>query len=160
MTKSSMHALALVVLCSMPAVALASDPLPTHACAAISPAADRLACYDAAFPPLADPAALAAAREKAVNEFGLSGIQLRERTPEHIRKLSPDRIQASVTRVTMREDGSRVLTLDNGQVWWLTEATSKGPLEIGDQVAIRTAALGSFMLITPSRVPLRARRIN
>lgn len=160
MTMSSLHVLALVVLCSVPVAAVAFESPPTHACAAVSSSTERLSCYDAAFPPLDDPAALAAAKEKALSEFGLSGDQLRERTPEHIRKLAPERIQASVTRIAIRADGSRTLTLDNGQVWWLTEVTSKGHLKVGDQVALRTAALGSFMLITPSRVPLRARRID
>lgn len=146
------------------AAALPSVAAQTHECARVTESAARLACYDAAFPPVRDEAALAAAaqarREQALKDFGLDATQLRERAPESERVEQPSRIEASITRVTQRDNGQRVVTLDNGQVWLLTEATSKGLLKEGDRVTVRTAALGSYVLVAPGRATLRARRLN
>lgn len=160
MANVSLFAAALVVLGLVPiATATASGPQ-SHACAGVSPPSERLACYDAAFPPLSDPQALAQAKEKAVAEFGLSDDQLRERDPARARDLEPSRIEATVSVLGQRADGARVVTLDNGQVWVLTTVTSKGPLNVGDRVTVRAAALGTYMLVTPGGVPLRVRRMD
>lgn len=149
----------------IPVLAFAAEPSrASHPCAGLSDSEKRLACYDAAFPPVVDAAAEAAARqaaqEKARQEFGLNLVQLREREPERFRDEMPDRIEAKVSRVSQRPSGERVVTLDNGQVWLLTEATSKGPLSAGNSVSIKAGAMGNFLLITPARASLRARRIQ
>lgn len=149
----------------VPALAFAAGPSKSsHACAAVASPEERLACYDAAFPPTVDPVAEAAAREaaqeRARQDFGLNRVQLREREPERFRDETPDRIEAKVAGISQRPSGERVVTLDNGQVWLLTEATSKGPLAAGDQVSIKAGAMGSFLLVTPGRATLRARRIR
>ncbi len=137
---------------------------PSHPCAAITEPSKRLACYDAAFPPAGTAGSqglgLEEQKRKALRDFGLDQVQLRERDPERMRELSPDRIEAGVADVALRSTGHRVVTLDNGQVWLLTEVSSKGYLASGDRVTIRKAALGNYMLLTPQRVPLRARRIQ
>lgn len=135
----------------------AEPPTESHACATVPDPAERLACYDAAFPHGVD---AQSARDKALLDFGLNKVQLRVRAPEHMRDLSPDRIEATVTHVGYRATGERLVTLDSGQVWLLTEVTSKGQLATGDRVVIREAALGTYMLLTPKRVPLRARRLQ
>lgn len=160
MAKLSMFAAALLVLCSVPVVTANAFEPQTHACAGIASPTERLACYDTAFPPLSDPEALARAKEKAVAEFGLSQDQLRERDPNAARNVDPSRIEGTVAALSQRADGVRVVTLDNGQVWVLTEVTSKGPLYVGDQVKVRKAALGTYMLVTPGGVPLRVRRMD
>lgn len=132
----------------------------SHDCAGVASPAERLTCYDTAFPPVVDPEARALAEEKAMKNFGLSETELRERDPDPNRAADRSKIEATVTAVTHRSDDRRVVTLDNGQVWALTRATSMGPLGAGDRVEIRTAALGTYMLLTPSGVPLRVRRIN
>lgn len=136
----------------------------THPCTQVVDPGERLACYDAAFPPSADARKAAvdieAQREAALRDFGLNKMQLRESQPERMQVIAPDRIEAKVVRVHQTADGKRSVTLDNDQVWLLTEATSKGWLEDGDRVVIREAALGSYMLLTPSRIALRARRIR
>lgn len=131
-----------------------------HACAAVIGAGERLACYDAAFPPVAGAVDMASERERGLREFGLNKSQLRVRDPDRMVVVAPDRIEASVARMTVRATGERVITLDTGQVWLLTEVTMKGPLRIGDRVMIREAALGSHMLLTPKNIALRARRIQ
>lgn len=141
-----------------------AQPVDVRSCASLTEPTRRLACYDAVYPP-ADGASsvlfdLESEREKAREDFGLNNLQLRDRQPEQMRDLDPDQIEAVVARVTQRSTGERVVTLENGQAWLLTEATSKGRLVSGDQIVIRKAALGTFMLLTAKRVPLRARRLN
>lgn len=136
----------------------------SHPCATVTEATERLACYDGAFPPPADARSsvvdIQSERDRALREFGLNKVQLRVREPERMRDVSPDRIEATVARVGSRPTGERVVTLDSGQVWLLTEVTSKGHLKSGDRVAIREAAMGTYMLVTPTRIALRARRIQ
>ncbi len=164
MSIPSLHALASLLLCSALVTGDASAQTTAHTCATVPEPSRRLACYDAAFPPAATaqtgPVDLEAERAQVLRDFGLNKVQLQERQPQHIRDLSPDRIEAVVARVISRATGERVVTLDNGQVWLLTEVTSKGSLASGDRVVIRQAALGTFMLLTARRVPLRARRID
>jgi len=138
----------------------ASLQMAVHACAAVSGASERLACYDAAFPPVRGAVDMASEKERALKEFGLNKAQLRDRNPERMSVIAPDRIEASVARMSVRSTGERVVTLDSGQVWLLTEVTMKGPLRVGDRVMIREAALGSHMLLTPRKIALRARRIQ
>ena len=131
-----------------------------HACTTVTAASERLACYDAAFPPVANAVDMASERERALKEFGLNKAQLRDRDPDRMSVLAPDRIEGVIARVSVRPTGERVITLDSGQVWLLTEVTVKGPLQVGDRVIIREASLGSHMLITQKNVALRARRIQ
>lgn len=140
--------------------AVAAPQASSHACAAITAASERLACYDAAFPPVPDAVDMASEKERALRDFGLNKSQLRDSDPERMRVVAPDRIEGSVARLNVRPTGERVVTLDSGQVWLLTEVTMKGQLRIGDRVTIREAALGSHMLLTPKNIALRARRIQ
>ena len=142
--------------------AMAAEPS-AHACASVADPDKRLACYDAAFPPAAGARSgvdIEAERQQALKDFGLTKVQLQVRDPERMREVSPHQIEAAITRISSRPTGERVVTLDNGQVWLLTEVTSKGFMKIGDRVVVRLAALGSYMLMTPKRVALRARRIQ
>lgn len=164
MSSSPQQALtAFALFLAMTAAATAAESS-THACASVADPTQRLACYDAAFPPAGDAQFGAIvdpeiARAQALKDFGLNKAQLSAREPERMRELSPERIEATVAGITNRSTGERVLTLDNEQIWLLTEVTSKGRLRVGDRVVLRTAALGTYKLITPGRVPLRAKRI-
>lgn len=155
--RCALFALSLVVVTS----ATAGE---SHPCAPVNDASERLACYDAAFPRPADarpePVVDEAARADSLQEFGLSQEQLRKRDPERMREIMPDQLQAKVAGVAYRRTGERLITLESKQVWLLTEVTSKGQLRVGDPVVIRRAALGSFMLVTPGGVRLRARRVE
>ena len=155
-----------ILICSA-AMAVASLVMTTtvsaaesQQCAAVADPAERLACYDAAFPPLSGAASLEATREKDLKNFGLNQVQQRASVPENQRVALPDRIEAAVTAVRTLAEGARTVTLENGQVWLLPEVTSKGHLEAGDHVVIRKAAIGTFMLITPGRIALRAKRLQ
>lgn len=137
-----------------------------HTCAVISDANERLACYDRAFPPIAGAGTVASAeqlearRKLAAEEFGLNPRQIFERKPQALQEVEPDRIEGTVKSIVERADGERVVTLENGQVWLLTEVTSRGRLAVGDNVTVREAALGTYMLLTPKRIPLRAKRLR
>jgi hypothetical protein len=161
---SSLSALVLLALV-VAAPAHAADPVASsHACASVVEPAERLACYDAAFPPTAAEAVPMLTpeqeREQAVARFGLNRQQVEKREPERRRDEGPARIEDVVAGVSYPKSGGRVVTLDSGQVWLLTDAASKGHLSKGDAVVVRKAALGSYMLVTPARVALRAKRLN
>jgi hypothetical protein len=131
---------------------------PGHPCATIAEPGRRLACYDAAF---GQPAEIQVeARERAEQEFGLSDAERRARDPVEATRVEPDRIEASVTKVRYGDSGERVVSLDNGQVWVTTERGSRGTIDVGERVAVRKAALGTHMLVTAARVPLRVRRVR
>lgn len=147
--------------------AIGAEPTITHPCAAIEDGQERLACYDAAFPrPVGRQVREQAPDTDSIQahersqDFGLSEAQLRAREPERGQEKRVELIEATVVGIRYRSSGERIITLDNGQVWLQTEVTVRGPLAEGDQVSIRRAALGSFMLVTPGRVALRARRIE
>jgi hypothetical protein len=153
----------LFLIATIAATASAAEDPANPGCSTILGAAERLACYDKLFPPASGAASIVdreAQRVKALQDFGLSHAQVVSREPEETRAPEFDQIAAHVLRVSERADGNRVVTLDNGQTWLLTEGTSKGWLRPGDAISIRKAALGTFLLMTPSRFPLRARRIQ
>jgi hypothetical protein len=134
----------------------------SHKCATVVDPTERLACYDEAFPPAAGVRTATldreARRQEALRDFGLSKVQKAERDPEQY-DVGPERIEATVTKVTYRHTGERVVTLDNGQIWMVTEVTEKGWFKAGDRVTVQTAMLGTFMLDT-GRILLRVRRIQ
>ncbi len=148
------------LLLAVSQAAAAAPQVAGHACASIRGTTERLACYDAAFPPVANAVDVASVRKQALEDFGLNRAQLRDRDPERMEVASPDRLEGTIARLSERANGQRVITLDSGQVWLLTEVTMKGHLRVGDPVTIREAALGSHMLLTQKNVALRARRIQ
>ncbi|WP_259165984.1 type VI secretion protein [Xanthomonas sp. 4461] len=136
------------------ATSAAAQQVTTHACASVPDPLPRLACYDASFPP--SPEVRAAEAGRGLREFGRNPAQASAMSPVK----PPAQVSATVVTVTYRADGTRVVVLDTRQRWALTEATSRGHLAEGDAVTIRTAAMGSYMLVTPGGVALRARRLD
>lgn len=131
-----------------------------HPCATTPVPAERLACYDSAFPP--PPGVREAAAARAVEDFGLppgSRAKAPLRNPgQPSHEVEPDRIEARVRSIDTT-GGLRRLTLDNGQQWTVP-AGAAGPLGPGDHVRISKGALGSHMLRTPGGMSLRARRVR
>ena len=148
-------------------------------CAAIDDPSARLACFDAAFPralrtspprPAVAPAAPAApaaaaaavAADEPVSEARKFGLSVRQR-----KAIEPKPAQAELTTTTAAvktvrrlPPGYLLIGLDNDQVWQQTEIDSHIWLEPGDQVTIRRAALGSYLLDTPGHYSTRVRRIR
>ena len=133
----------------------------------------RLACYDALAGRTADPAAaLAATGIDAISQtpatapapvntadpanFGLTEAQLHS-TPQ-----GPASIKAQVAKIIEgRPGGSRgSIVLDNGQTWNFIDPEQDRHLRPGDPVTIKRAALGSFMMMTPSRRSYHVRRVQ
>jgi len=141
-------------------------------CVSIEDAAARLGCYDQAFGrPAAAPAAASAIvggdaaaaasvdAARGVDEFGLSEAAKRQRDPEKAKDTMPTSISSTVSDVSFRPTGEVVVTLENGQVWTQAETvTTKARVKAGDEVTIRKAAMGSYVLVTPSRTAIRVRR--
>lgn len=143
-------------------------------CATISADADRLACYDtlarrlASNPPPKAPLAAsapqaaqapvarsapAAPAAQTAETFGLTPAQ------QHIEYSGPTSIQAHITKLTPDvATGSAMAILDNAQSWKI--ANDDGALRVGDLVTIKRAALGSFMLWSPSNHSYHARRLR
>lgn len=126
-----------------------------HPCASISADAQRLACFDRAFPraPSAANAANAAVAPAASQQFGLPA-------PAPAPGTVLDAIEAKVVSVGRLSRGERLFQLDNGQRWAETNAEARGPVAPGDTVRVERGAFGSFLLVTPSRVGLRVRRLQ
>ncbi len=145
-------------------------------CAAIAAPDARLACYDAlshrntdpnsattrapvasssAQPapptlPAAPPPSAATAEDP--KNFGLSPAQ------QHVATLEIKSEQAQIVGITHGASGQAMVVLDNGQSWSVLD--DDGWLSNGAMVTIKRAALGSFMMRTPSHHTYRVRRIE
>ena len=125
-------------------------------CVAIDAAELRLACYDAVAgrtDASGTPVHAAPAKDPATLErnFGLSAEQLRPVAPQ-----GPDAIHAKIAGLTTDRVGHAIVSLDNGQIWFVSEDASR--LAIGAEVTIRKAALGSFMMSTADHHAYTVRR--
>jgi hypothetical protein len=162
--------------CAWSASAPAADQA-RHPCAEVSDDSRRLACYDTEFGrpghvpdrPAAPAPAVAAAAGAAAGpsaapaaavdaDFGLSKWAKRSQNPEAAK--APQRITARILQVERQRDGRFVVTLDNEQVWRQIETMSRARVAVGDEVTIREAALGSFLLVTAGDVATRVRRVK
>jgi hypothetical protein len=99
-----------------------------------------------------------ATAQGAEQAFGLSAEQ-RVAKEENA---APEEMRARVSAVANHpRPGRWVVTLDNGQVWEQREAgdPSRRPRP-GDEITIRKAALGSFLLVAPGRGTFRVARVK
>ena len=130
---------------------------PAAASAAAPAAAPVNAAPVAAAPAAATPMPAAAS---TAHDFGLSKVQ-KERA-DGAASSSPAEIKSITARVAGFRKGPsgrpRVL-FDNGQTWEYEE-DGDYLLAVGDSVTIRRASLGSFLLVTPSKLVHRVRRIR
>lgn len=140
---------------------LAASPLraqASHPCASVALPADRLACYDRAFPP--PPQVREEAVRQAEADFGLDRKPPPLENPEQpAEALDPDSVRGTVVSVTHQRN-RRDITLDNGQVWATLEGGSKGHLRAGDTVELRRGLMGNYLLVTPAGSGLRVRRVR
>ena len=89
----------------------------------------------------------------AAQNFGLSSAQLR--SAPH----GPQSIEARITQVGVDRGLRSYAVLDNGQTWLSTDGSME--LDSGENVTIKRAALGSFMLVsTTSKHSYHVRRIR
>jgi hypothetical protein len=144
-----------------PAMAQTTDSPPLQAvygCATISDAVQRLACFDAAVAELRE--AETTGRIVAIDEgraetiqresFGFQLPNLNRILPTLRNENTVDAVQAAVTQTMARPEGRRAFVLSNDQVWVQLEPQRGGPIRVGDEVIIRRAALGSYLMV-PAR---------
>jgi hypothetical protein len=67
-------------------------------------------------------------------------------------------LQAHVAQFTDNRVGHSYAVLDNGQTWMFVDGADDAGLRPGDAVTIKRGALGSFVLLTPSRHSYHVRR--
>jgi hypothetical protein len=156
-------------------------------CADISSSADRLACYDKlagrASAPKASPSAAApsaaspsAASPSAVAPAAIASVAAAPApaTPpteedfgrSKVRKAASAGAPPKITSITAkvaafgRSPNRRTqVTLDNGQIWEYQDDPDP-LLSVGDSVTIKRATLGSFILLTPTKLSHRVSRID
>lgn len=159
----------------MAAAAAAAPSNNDMARCALIPAPDsRLACYDAlahrpgdkpsaaakstpapAAAPVPAPAAAAPAAAAIAADpknFGLTPAQ------QHTADLGPKSIAAHISIVSSDQAGRTLVVLDSGETWSVMD--NDGRISSGDAVTIKRAALGSFLMMTPSNHSYRVRRIK
>jgi hypothetical protein len=95
----------------------------------------------AAVTPAATTAVTLAAAPAAEEGFGYRGSTAAEPT-------GPEQMTAKLTEVSTLPRGELVLTLDNGQVWIQKSADRPMRLKAGDEVTIKRASLGSYLLFS------------
>jgi hypothetical protein len=133
---------------------------PAVAKAARSPAAPPASSAASTSPGSAAPAPSAAVQAPATvatiaadpQNFGLSAVQ------QHTADLGPKSETAHISIVSSDQTGRTFVVLDSGQTW--TVMDSDGRLNGGDAVTIKRAALGSFLMLTPSNHSYRVRRVK
>jgi hypothetical protein len=140
-------------------------------CRGIEAPGARLACYDAAAgrpaeaaastapvtmttpaspPPVAPAPSPEATRAEQLRNFGLSATQIQPQAQ------GPEAIRARIAGLSADRVGHAVVSLDNGQTWLVADDASR--LEIGQDVTIKRAALGSFLMTTGDRRAYSVRR--
>ena len=119
-------------------------------CAAIADATARLACFDALAAQSAAPAAPAPAPQTGA--FGL---------PQAVEE--PKELSAHLASALEDPQKVSLITLDNGQVWKLTESPGAyyAKIEAGGEVTVGLSAFGGYrMLIKPIGRTLRVKRVK
>lgn len=92
--------------------------------------------------------------------FGKNEKEIRKSAQEAAGTTEIDQMDARVSEVRKSATGKAIITLDNGQVWKQIDS-SRLRLSSDDQVTIRRASLGSFLLYkTGSKSLMRVKRIS
>jgi hypothetical protein len=136
-------------------------------CHAVASTEDRLACFERLAeqgpatstprPAAAGSVQTAPAAPPTTEDFGLSPVQQAASAP--VKPAKPTALTAKVAGLSTGPSGRGRVSLDNGQLWEMQDAADR-LLAAGDTVTIQRASLGSFLLVTPSKVSHRVRRIH
>lgn len=148
------------VVTTLPAVPWAQGPELAQAirqCAAERDDARRLACYDAEAARLASTPPPPTPEQK----FGARGDLERGET-QKARQEEPrlERLEATVSSITVRPDGALTITLDNGQVWHQIATGESFRLKAGDKVTVKPGVLGSFSMTSPYGRSAKVKRVK
>jgi hypothetical protein len=160
-----MSMLAISSTCSL-AVASTSSTEPKLAealrqCALETNSEQRLSCFDALALRAAVPSAPAAVNpEKSFGFRGEIAKEDKQREREQEQASTPRELRSKVAAIKFRPMSPVVVTLENGQVWAQRSYDSRFDLEVGDEVTIKAAALGSFLLVGPQGGSTRVSRVR
>jgi hypothetical protein len=175
--------LSIAALSSLAVSAAVAQSLPpgVAACASEKDSLVRLTCFDREVAKYTQPAASVAPAQAAPavvtppsppvaatqppvaspsdDDFGVTGKLARKRQEaKEVGAPAVKELRAAVTRISSRPYGELVLELDNGQVWEQNEKKSAFVIKVGDNVVIRPAKFGSFMLSTEDGATSRVHR--
>ncbi len=163
--KTSAYASSIVAMLLATAAQAEGIPDALRRCAAIQDDAARLACYDAYVAGARaaasagtreaadrseragddEPASAAASRPSAAAADRSQEAEARFGLPS-VRQEEPDEITAKITDIAERANGTRIFTLDNGQVWVEDSRARTLKLRVGDTVRINAGLFGSYRL--------------
>jgi hypothetical protein len=122
-------------------------------CRAETDASTRLGCYDQLFGESATAGgAISTMQPPVSHRFGFHGQAGGQSAPKSLAFV--------VARVDRRPAGEFVVTFEDGQVWQQTELNTKIDIQRGDQVVIRKASLGSFLLVSRAGLSTRVKRLH
>lgn len=130
----------------------ATQAAESHRCAKVLDDAERLSCYDSAYgkPVPQAPVAAAAAKPVAVPESMRPPVQKpaaeKQAKPAKEDKPALARVTSTITALDHFRDGRFQATLQNGEVWTQSEPDTRFEVHVGEEVTIRPASLGSFLL--------------
>jgi co-chaperonin GroES (HSP10) len=124
-----------------------SAPVAQQAAPAPTPHAAPASTAPAAAATAATAGAAAATTQSATDKFGYKGNIAREDLDKQkAEEEGSGTLTAKVTAIENPLNRGLVVTLDNGQVWQQKTADSAMRIKVGDQVTIKHAMLGSFLL--------------
>jgi hypothetical protein len=140
-----------------------------YRCAEVQDNVARLACYDEAVGRLRQAETqgqiVALDRERVATlrreSFGFSLPNFARMMPSFGGgEETLERVEMRVERIIARAYGRHSFVMSNGQTWTQVEPQSASNVRVGDAVAIRQAAMGSFMLSPEHGAGHRVRREN
>ncbi|MEO8061781.1 MAG: hypothetical protein ABI821_03435 [Pseudomonadota bacterium] len=67
-------------------------------------------------------------------------------------------IAATVVQLSVRSNGRFIVTLDNGTVWSQSRNKSDVRVAVGDNITLKKASLGSYLLVTRDGVSTQVKR--
>jgi hypothetical protein len=146
-------------LLSAPSFATAINVQALEACSLVENDLKRLMCYDKVIK----------TKKQELEKSPISNQQTKEVKPkqaddvfglENQVKKEIDEISSSIVELKLPKIGSRTITLENGQIWKLTD-TDSFKAKVGDTVVVKRAFLGSFLMKTEnSNKSYRVKRLK
>ena len=126
---------------------LAGESAPVAKQAAPAPAASASAASATPAAAAATVGAAAATTQSATDRFGYKGnIAREELDKQKAEEEASGALTSKVTAIATQPNGGLVVTLENGQVWQQKTADLGMHVKVGDQVTIKHALMGSFLL--------------
>ena len=128
-----------------------------YTCLATPADAQRLACYDAAAASLGAGRTAGGAmavtprsggEPAATAGDGRAGV-VAPPMRRNMQEAEPYRVTATVERIVSHSSGRSSFYMSNGQVWTQVEAETVRNVRAGDEVSIKSASFGSFLMGSP-----------